>query len=270
MIKIDDQPLSPGAVAQLQKYQQAIDTITDYEKRVQEAKSKFKSYNKRKNATFNEIKRVLIRMCSGSRRCMYCEDSRADEVEHIYPKHLYPELTFVWDNYLYICGACNGGKNSAFSVFDATTQAVHDVSRKQGALIVPPIAGEVVFINPRLEDAMDYLILDLRGTFKFMPHYRLSKKDQGHVRALLTRNILNLDRNDLIESRRNAYDDYVARLEQYINRKKSGEKFSVLQRRIQALQRLEHPTVWREMQRQQSRISELKTLFDQAPEALRW
>jgi 5-methylcytosine-specific restriction endonuclease McrA len=270
MIKIDDQLLSQEAVAQLRKYQEAIDTITSYEERVKQAKINFSKRNKRGNRTFDEIKRVLINMCSGPRRCMYCEDSRADEVEHIYPKDLYPELTFVWENYLYICGPCNTGKNNKFSVIDPLTKTIHNVTRPPKNPVIPPLQGEALLLNPRLEDAMDYLILDLRGTFKFMPHYRLSKKDQGHIRALLTRNILDLDRNDLIESRRNAYDDYVARLEQYISRKNSRETFSVLQRRIRALQRLEHPTVWREIQRQQSRIPELRDLFDQAPEALNW
>lgn len=270
MIRIEVQPLSSQAVAQLQKYQQAIDTITDYEERVKRAKSDFSKHNKRRNRTFDEVKQVLIQMCSGSRRCMYCEDSRADEVEHIYPKDLYPDRTFDWDNYLYICGACNGGKNSSFSIIDPLTGRDLNITRKQGHPIIPPPVGDAVFINPRIEDAMEYLILDLRGTFKFRPHYRLSKSDQGHMRALLTRNILDLDRSDLVDSRRNAYEDYAARLEQYIHRRNAGESFSVLQRRMNSLQRLHHPTVWREMQRQQARIPELKELFDQAPEALTW
>ena len=33
-------------------------------------------------------------MCAGAKRCMYCEDSAADEVEHHLPKNLYPEFVF--------------------------------------------------------------------------------------------------------------------------------------------------------------------------------
>lgn len=39
---------------------------------------------------------------------------------------------------------------------------------------------------------------------------------------------------------------------------------------IIALQRMQHPTTWKEMQRQQQFIPELKELFDLAPEALDW
>ena len=49
---------------------------------------------------------------------MYCEDSVGDEVEHHRPKNLYPDHTFLWDNYLYACGPCNGPKNNRFAVFD--------------------------------------------------------------------------------------------------------------------------------------------------------
>jgi hypothetical protein len=33
---------------------------------------------------------------------------------------------------------------------------------------------------------------------------------------------------------------------------------------------LDHPTVWREMQRQHLTVDELRQLFEQAPEALTW
>ena len=33
---------------------------------------------------------------------------------------------------------------------------------------------------------------------------------------------------------------------------------------------MSHPTVWREMQRQQQLMPELETLFSHAPEALTW
>lgn len=35
---------------------------------------------------FADVRRVLDEMCSGPRRCGYCEDSCADEIEHIRPK----------------------------------------------------------------------------------------------------------------------------------------------------------------------------------------
>ncbi|MBX3729546.1 MAG: hypothetical protein KF858_10215 [Candidatus Sumerlaeia bacterium] len=38
---------------------------------------------------------------------MYCEDSRATDIEHIRPKEHYPEVAFVWENYAYACNVCN-------------------------------------------------------------------------------------------------------------------------------------------------------------------
>lgn len=269
MIRIIDEPLSQEATDQLRRFQQAIDVIADYEAKVQAAKRQFTTRNRRGKRTFDEVKDVLTRMCSGARRCMYCEDSRADEVEHIYPKDLYPDKTFDWENYLYICGPCNVAKNNQFEIFDQHGKR-HNITRKPGDPIVPPIAGTAILINPRLEDAMQYLILDIRGTFKFQPHYRLKKDSRDHIRAMMTRSILDLDRADLVEERRNNYDSYVARLEQYVTRRERGARFSELQRLQTALLRLGHPTVWKEMQRQAEKpVSELHDLFVRA-NAFRW
>ena len=68
------------------------------------------------NPTFRKVRESLTRMCSGAQRCVYCEDSVGDEVEHIEPKDLYPCLVFLWTNYVYACGRCNGGKSNKFAV----------------------------------------------------------------------------------------------------------------------------------------------------------
>ena len=71
---------------------------------VKAAKTLFKSRNRKENRTFAAVRKELADLCSGSRRCMYCDDSVADEVEHFRPKDLYPEVVFAWMNYLYACG----------------------------------------------------------------------------------------------------------------------------------------------------------------------
>lgn len=83
----------------LNDYQKDVDTKLDYAQRVSAAKRLFKLRNISKNKTFQLVRATLDKMCSGARRCCYCEDSCADEVEHIRPKDLYPELVFVWENY---------------------------------------------------------------------------------------------------------------------------------------------------------------------------
>ena len=102
-------------------------------------------------------------MCSGAQRCVYCEDSVGDEVEHIQPKDLYPSLVFVWTNYVYACGRCNGGKSNKFAVISGNHLV--NVTRPRGSPVVPPPTGAPAFLNPRIEDPLDFLDLDLEGTF---------------------------------------------------------------------------------------------------------
>src|SRR5437016_3624190 len=107
MIRIPDCPLPDHARGKLQLYQSQIDGYTDYAQRVQSAKADFARYNISSREPFKTIHNTLTALCCGARRCMYCEDSCADEVEHFRPKDLYPEACFVWENYLFSCGRCN-------------------------------------------------------------------------------------------------------------------------------------------------------------------
>ena len=49
-------------------------------------------------------------------KCAFCECIPSEggniEVEHFYPKSLYPNLTFEWDNLLPVCRKCNEAKGS--------------------------------------------------------------------------------------------------------------------------------------------------------------
>jgi uncharacterized protein (TIGR02646 family) len=208
-------------------------------------------------------------MCSGAQRCCYCEDSAADEVEHIKPKDLYPEETFVWENYLYACGPCNGPKNNRFAVFNPATGAFTDVTRKRGDTIKPPVKGDPVLINPRREDPLDFMELELRDTFFFLPIDEEGSRE--YQRADYTIKVLRLnDRDDLTIARAEAFGSYKARLYEYVGRRDSGATRNQLQELVRALRRMHHPTVWREMKRQRNLIGEIGELFEQAPEALEW
>ena len=112
---------------------------------------------------------LLDAMCIGARRCAYCEDSMADEVEHIRPRNLYPDEVFVWQNYLYACGPCNGGKRSSFAVFDQATNNIINVTRKRNSPVVSTTSGDAVFIEAKVDDPEEFMMLDLTGTFLFVP-----------------------------------------------------------------------------------------------------
>ena len=41
-------------------------------------------------------------MCSGAERCHYCEDSKADEVEHLLPKDAYIQINVIVGKNLFL------------------------------------------------------------------------------------------------------------------------------------------------------------------------
>lgn len=269
MIRLRRVSLPPGTSTELQHLQAQVDGIVNYEERVSTAKLHFSRNNTANNATFREVKKALTKMCSGARRCVYCEDSYADEVEHIKPKDLYPEETFIWGNYIYACGPCNGPKNNHFAVFASGSGVFTDVTRKRFDPVVEPEPGSPVLINPRWEDPLQFMELDLLGTFIFLP--TKPKGSTDYNRAEYTIQVLRLnDRDVLLKARKEAYDSYEARLSQYITVRDRGESRTKLNNRIRALKRMQHPTVWREMKRQYNLVSALKQLFEEAPEALGW
>ncbi|MBL8221166.1 MAG: hypothetical protein JNL62_18170 [Bryobacterales bacterium] len=161
-------------------------------------------------------------------------------------------------NYLYACGSCNGPKNSKFAVFDAQGQLL--------SLRSSSLPGDAALLHPRYEDPLHFLMLDLQGTFLFVP-----AADAGtieYTRASYTIQLLRLnERTWLPAARREAYESYRARLKEYIAERDRG---AITANLIHSLQRMHHPTVWHEMKRQHQLIPELRTLFTQASEALAW
>jgi uncharacterized protein (TIGR02646 family) len=270
MLWIPDLPLPNSAEAQLAAYQADVDSAGSYEDRVAEAKRLFSLRNKKNNPAFKTVRDTLDRMCSGARRCMYCEDSVADEVEHFKPKDFYPEQVFSWANYLYACGSCNRGKSSKFPVVsDLSGQIIH-LTRAQGEPILPPEAGTAALLDLRQEDPLEYLRLDLQDTFYFEP-VSSDETSLDHRRARIAIEILGLNARDyLCRARAEAFDSYLARLDQYVLWRDAGVGQATLDRLERSLRRMGHPTVWIEIKRQRDQFPALRRLFEQAPETLEW
>lgn len=259
---------SQGVLDGLAVYQSLI--VGSFTERQALAKTKFASYNKIGNPNFDAVKTALTAMCSGSKRCAYCEDAPADEVEHIYPKHLYPDKTFDWCNYLYACGTCNGPKNNKFAVFDVKTGSIIHLDGKNEAT-----DGIALFINPRKENGMDFCKLNLLSF-----HFEITapKGSFDYQSADYTFNTvlrLNTQREYLREARANAYGMYKMRLAYYFKNKSIVPK-AQLNKMIAQLQKESHITVWKEMQRAYNKgilsklDTELNNLFHALPEALNW
>jgi len=269
---------SEATLNKLKELQKEIDKLQSFPDRSMKAKEMFPKKNTKQNKQFQEIKKCLTAMCNSTRRCVYCEDSVGDEVEHIYPKDIYPDKCFSWDNYVYACGPCNGPKNNKFAVFKNDDGSFIEVNPPKGTPASEPPVGEAALINPRVENPLSFVILDLSGTFKFYPLPNLNLKDKKRVEYTYNE-VLRLndaEREPLRQARENAYENYSARLFKYVSKKNAGESPSVLEKIIEGIQKENHLTVWKEMQRYyvekllDSVDFELKELFDNAPEALTW
>lgn len=268
MIKVDhDLPARNRAT--LARWQKEIGRLPTYEARVEEAKKTWTRRNTKQNRTFEVIKGALTEMCSGARRCCYCEDSCADEVEHVKPKSLYPDLAYAWHNYLYACGRCNGQKNAKFAVFPGTDDACRVVTRKRNAPVVPPTPGEPVLLDPRSDNPLDFLELGLRDTFYFLPIAMPQSREFRRADYTIMTLGLNI-RDELVAARREAFESYRARLSEYVSGQEQGKTARYLQRQIRALQAMQHPFVWAEMKRSSGRRQDLEVLFKAVPAAFKW
>jgi hypothetical protein len=63
-------------------------------------------------------------------KCAYCESKVTvvahGDIEHVTPKSIRPELTFVWDNLTFACQKCNGKKSGKEGILDPYIDSVDD------------------------------------------------------------------------------------------------------------------------------------------------
>jgi len=277
MIQLIRPILSPNAAAKLVKYQTNVDSQVGFAAQVEFAKDDFPKKNVVGNTTFDDVKEKLIEMCSGAERCHYCEDSKADEVEHLLPKDVYPDYCYQWTNYFYSCGPCNTKKSNKCAIINpANNQLVSNQPtkrKKNGPPLPPPnppMAGQQAFINLETEDPLTFFLLDLQtGSFEFAELPDPTTTD--YLRAKYTLETLRLNKRAFLrKARKQAYGDYKARLTEYVFHRNSGSPQWQIDNIIEGIQMHSHPSVWKEMIRQRNHIAELQTLFNQAPEAIAW
>jgi hypothetical protein len=298
MIHLPSKPILQSSETHLAQIQQQIDSESDFEKKVNRAKSEWdnKSSTSVKKGVFDDIKGVLKTMCVDVETCNYCENSEATDIEHIFPKRLFPDKAFRWDNYLLACGKCNSHlKKDKFAVFAPPfSDGMLDITPKRD-VYEAPVTNDTVFINPRVEDPLHYIELDLK-TFLFTPRFNPDAvNNRDETRADYTITTLGLStREQLRQSRETEARNYLSNLKKYVQIKKARsmdelddivhfpegidktQDFSVEQNRLlnalrNAIQQAKHPTVWKELVRQRDSLSlKEQTLFLEAPEAVFW
>lgn len=297
MIQLVSENLLSATTAHLLTVQTEINGVAGFEPKVGKAKSKWvnKTSSLPGRSAFADIKAKLVLMCSGAEICVYCEHNEATDVEHIYPKRLYPSKSFVWGNYVLACAKCNTHfKKDKCSIFNPTgSTTAKDISPEIGAY-EDPGNEDILFINQRIENPMDFLELDFVGrTFSFIE--KQAEGTREYLKGEYTKNLLGLNkRADLVEHRKAAYNYFKAALEKYIAVNATtafaalellldstidvinthgvfaDEKNKILEVIKQRIKIHNHPTVWKEMIRQRENLPTVKSLFQQAPEALAW
>jgi hypothetical protein len=183
----------------------------------------------------------------------------------VFGRGVTPELVFAWANFLYACSIRNGRKGSRFWIY-LRDERILEVTRKPKAPIVPPEAGEPLLIDPRHEDPLDLIRLDL-ATGIFLPRHRNGLCCE---RATHTIDLLDLNKEDLHVPRRGIFETNKSLLRDILALGREGALKDHLSRKEQALRRQPRRTVWEEMKRQHKRLPELSELFQQLPEALSW
>lgn len=266
MLFLVDKPLTLVAANGLKYFQAEVDGMETFVEKVAKGKTSFSSKNKSTNPVFKVVREKLAEMSGGTVRCNYCEDSNANQVEHIYPKNYYPEKCFVWENYCYACGPCNQPKSDKFAIYESVSG--DELNLKTSSTDIPPPFGTALLIDPRVDQPLDYLFLDTKTTFKFVPFKDDTKEKR---RADYTIEILGLNsRSSLVRARKIAFDNFRARLFEYVAKKQGGASQVKLSTMRESLKSEHHQTVWYEMIRQRKLHEEIDELLNAAPEALTW
>ncbi len=265
MIGLQQTALPRKAASQLRTWTKELTDELDFDARVKLAKRRFKSRNKKGSVTFDRIKTALYAMCNHTDRCVYCEDNFADEVEHMRPKDIYPEQCFAWENYVYACGPCNRSKNNHFAVIANGQIQVVTPPRPAPQPRTPPVSGSPLFIDPRAEDPMESLMLDL-DSGGFAPHPNATDPRRG----TWMRDTIGLNKRRLPKARLLARKRFRSLLRDYADTRDSGASEPELDGLKNEILDLNHQTVLREMARQREYYPELQTLFERVPEILTW
>ncbi|MEO9824500.1 MAG: hypothetical protein ABJF50_08810 [Paracoccaceae bacterium] len=245
MLKISVLAITQADSTALAHLQREIDILPTYGARVELADKRFKS---KPRSLFERVRDALEISCGDLVRCGYCEDSCADEVEHVWPKAFFPNKTFLPNNYLFACGRCNPTKGNKFAIWSGAGWVDLKERRKTHGYIQPPAALSK-FIDPVFENPLDLIWLDIAGgSFRFTEINAKGTKE--YDRANFTIETLRLNKEVLVRSRRNAYSGFVDRINMYIQRKIAGDNHVLLRNRLVELRRAPHQTVRFEMARQ--------------------
>jgi len=289
MIQLASKNLDKDVQQELDSLQRKVDNEITFAKKVEKAQS---LWNSKGGVTgkqaFKKIKTQLYGLCVSEGICNYCEQSEANDIEHIYPKSFFPDKSFQSENYLLACKQCNcANKLDKCHVLDADNELIVVIRGTE------PSSKIGAFINPRTENPNGFMILNLM-TFKFDTVPGLPNRDINKVKSTL--GILELNERDtLIEARKSAGRHYYEMLERlvrilgvltkeelqdlltpYDDRFDFSQPIESLKDEIKIsykkyIGRYQHPSVWYSIKMIESKVNtKWKKLFEKIPDALTW
>lgn len=289
MIRLASKHLDAPVQQILDNLQQRVNNEPSFDKKTKKVQSLWNSKGGKKGKdAFTKIGEVLYSLTIFEGLCNYCEQSEANDIEHIDPKSFFPEKAFVWENYLLACKQCNSGlKLDKCHVLNLNNELVEVIRGSQ-----PPFHN-VAFINPRLEDPGQFMLLNLQS-FKFEILPGLSRRDENRVKSTL--DILELNNRDpLIQARKSAGQHYFEKLDRLVrmlevrtkkqlknllnpfdNRFDFTKTLKQLKEELKDSHRIyiskyQHPSVWHSIKVIESQVDlRWQTLFNKLPEALNW
>jgi uncharacterized protein (TIGR02646 family) len=244
MIKLRKKNLPTALRQKLKVLQDPIDALMLYQDKVETAAD---VWNKKDAKAFQAVRGILEEMCPGVHRCVYCEDARGDDIEHFHPKKFYPEMTFVWENYLLACSVCNSNfKRDKFAIVDTTGQR-HDLHRVKNAPVIAPPQGAPLLINPRYDNPIEYLQIDIARKFYIYPRLHLTGFDLERAKYTIETFQLN-DRPELPRWRETAFRNFIGWIDTYAVHKADNDH-KALKIHASALAKYSHLSVWEEIRR---------------------
>jgi uncharacterized protein (TIGR02646 family) len=289
MILLAPKTLSKTESDILEALQNRVDAENSFTTKTTKAQSLWKSKgNAAGKAAFVKIRETLEDMCVFVGLCNYCEQSEANDIEHIHPKSFFPQHTFEWNNYILACKQCNSGhKLDQGYVLNAQDELVALIRTQE------PPSNAIAFINIRIEDPQYFMMLNpMTYKFDIFPH--LSKPERN--KAIATLRILELNERDtLIAARKSAarhYYEVLDRLVKMLSATTIDEikqlltpyddrfdltiplndiKAELITNFKKYISTYQHPSVWQTIKLIHAKTNrQWKSLFEKLPEALNW
>lgn len=139
----------------------------------------------RDSSEFAPLADAFERMAGSRRRCAYCSDSHASDVDHFEPIAADYGSTFKWKNLLWVCTLCNRKKSTRFPVAEDGTPLLIDPS------LVDPwkhftLDTSTGFVSPRYLN--DHYDIFGEETLKVLPTINFEAVVEG--RAKICRRII--------------------------------------------------------------------------------